>query len=180
MRNNKFKLLTGLVLLIVLLVSTTSCFNICQHEYEEIDYMESTCSKEGYVVNKCKLCEKEVKKTVKKTPHNNIEEIVNPTCTEEGYTLKTCKDCGYIQKENVVSALSHSFGSWEIIQDATSVSDGLKTRTCQRCGHVEEETITSMSYVDLEIINEPFDPNINYTCNSYEELLLKFNSSKAC
>lgn len=169
------RIFLSFIFIIVLLISLTSCFNICNHEYEEVDYLEPTCSKDGYVINKCKLCEKTTKKEVKKLPHNYIEEKVQPTCVLEGYTLKTCIDCGYSQKDKVVKELGHTFGAWEIILDATSVTDGLKTRKCQVCQHIEEEIIQSMSYIDLDIINEPFDENKNYICNTYEELLLKFN-----
>ena len=53
------RILLSFIFIIVLLISLTSCFNICNHEYEEVDYLEPTCSKDGYVINKCKLCGKE-------------------------------------------------------------------------------------------------------------------------
>lgn len=162
--------------IIFILFSLTSCFNLfCKHEYVETKKVVATCSTEGYILKECTLCQKEVKEIISKLPHNYEEEVVNPTCTEQGYTINTCENCGHVLKDDFKEALGHNFSVWEIIKEPTEVANGLKERKCQSCSFVEQEVILSVSYINLDIIKQPFDENINYKCSSYEELLLMFN-----
>lgn len=175
MKKNIIKIITLFSFLLISIISLTSCFNMCKHEYVESSRVDATCEKEGYIIKVCSLCDKETKQTIAKIPHEYVEEKVLPTCTEEGYTLKVCKNCDHEEITNYVSELGHDFGSWETIIEATELSDGLKRRTCTVCSHQEEEVISSISYINLDIIKESFDASIQYKCSSYEELLLKFN-----
>ena len=175
MKKNIIKIITLFSFLLISIISLTSCFNMCKHEYVESSRVDATCEKEGYIIKVCSLCDKETKQTIAKIPHEYVEEKVLPTCTEEGYTLKVCKNCDHEERINYVSELGHNFGSWETIIEATELSDGLKRRTCTVCSHQEEEVISSISYINLDIIKESFDASIQYKCSSYEELLLKFN-----
>lgn len=175
MKKNIIKNITILCFLLVIGCLLTSCFNTCKHEYVETSRIEATCKKEGTIIKTCSLCQKELKETITKKPHTYTEEIINATCTEKGYTLKTCSECGHLEKDNYTNALGHNFSSWETIIEPTELSDGLKRRSCISCNHQEEEVISSISYIDLDIIKEPFDESVQYKCNSYEELLLKFN-----
>lgn len=154
-----------------------SCGEIetCVHEYELVESKESTCSEKGYTLEKCSLCDK-IKKTDKKLlEHNIIEEVIAPSCTEKGYTLKSCTNCNYEKKENIQEQLGHSFGDWETVKEATELSDGLKTRKCDICKFTEEVIIESKTYINLEFIKYPFNPNKTYECKTYEELSFIFN-----
>ena len=61
---------------------------------------------------------------------------VDPTCTEDGYTLHTCQNCGATMKDNIVPALEHIEGDWEVTAEPTQTEEGLKELRCTRCGEV--------------------------------------------
>lgn len=61
---------------------------------------------------------------------------VEPTCTEDGYTLHTCQNCGATMKDNIVPALEHIEGDWEVTTEPTQTEEGLKELRCTRCGEV--------------------------------------------
>ena len=61
---------------------------------------------------------------------------VDPTCTEDGYTLHTCQNCGATMKDNIVPALEHIEGDWEVTVEPTQTEEGLKELRCTRCGEV--------------------------------------------
>lgn len=175
MKKNIYKVTLLSSLVFFLMFCLLSCSLICKHNYVEVSKQEATCKEEGYIIKQCSLCEKKVKETINKIPHDYKEEVISPTCTEEGYTLKTCQKCQYEVKENISKPLGHLFGAWDTQVIPTEISDGLKVRKCTRCPYEEKEIISSVSYINLNIIKEPFDSNILYTCTSYEELLLMFN-----
>ena len=78
---------------------------------------------------------------------HTFESVVTPpTCTEQGYTTYTCTDCGRIKTGDYVSALGHSFGSWEVTLEPDCVSSGAEQAVCQVCGHVETRPLLPLGH----------------------------------
>ena len=76
------------------------------------------------------------------------------TCTEAGLTDgKICANdkCGAIvTAQEVIPALGHAFGEWEVTTAPTYEATGLKTRTCSVCGETETEIIDKLPPVGKE------------------------------
>ena len=167
------------ILSILLLCNSCSFLQqlICDHQYNVISEEASTCSSNGKVVKECELCHKVKVESIDKLPHNFNSDFVSPNCSEQGYKHNVCLNCGYEEKTDYVNALGHKYGEFVVILNPSDVSDGIKERVCEVCNHVDRQYIISKSYVDLSVIKEEFDPSINYQCNSYDELLAKFNAA---
>lgn len=149
----------------------------CNHQYKVISEESATCSSYGKITKECELCQKVVTEKTDKLPHNYKSEVVKPDCVNQGYTNNVCLDCGHNEKNNYVDALGHDFSDWVIVQQPNDVTDGIKERVCKTCEFVEKEYVMSKNYADLSVIKEEFDPNNRYDCNSYEEILAKFNAA---
>ncbi len=61
---------------------------------------------------------------------------VEPTCTKNGYTVYTYKDRTEIK--DIVPALGHTFGEWNIISTPAETVPGTRNHTCTVCGMFEE------------------------------------------
>ena len=68
---------------------------------------------------------------------------VAATCTETGLTAGSrCKVCGEVLvAQEVIPALGHDFGAWNISKPATCTEAGEKLRECSRCGMTETEEV---------------------------------------
>ncbi len=78
--------------------------------------------------------------------HEYIDEVVAPTCTEKGYTKHTC-ECGDTYNNSEIEAKGHSFGEWEVVEEATEEEKGLKQRECTVCFEKEKEEIPMLEHV---------------------------------
>lgn len=105
--------------------------------------VDSTCAKEGYEVEVCKICGKEHgQRTVIETKQHTwgpVTEKTAATCTEDQTTVRYCKVCGAEEKATKVAGtkLGHDWSAWTVVTEATCTEKGSKTRTCARCGKVE-------------------------------------------
>ena len=114
-----------------------------------------------------------------------------PTCYEHGYTEgKKCSTCNeIIVYPVVVPSPGHSFGPWEIIQEATYNQLGIKTRTCV-CGEKEElwfafskqaeyNTYTSIipsNWNELTYLDDNNTQILNYIVSPFFEYDYKFEN----
>ena len=71
-------------------------------------------------------------------------EVIPPTCTDGGYSLYTNPETGEVVMEDVVPAVGHIFGSWQITEEATLLTPGSRSRICESCG----ETQTARAYYE--------------------------------
>ena len=77
--------------------------------------------------------------------HEYTDEVVAPTCTEKGYTKHTC-ECGDTYNDSDVDAKGHSYGEWEVVEEATEEETGLKERVCSVCLNKETEVIPVLEH----------------------------------
>ncbi len=80
-----------------------------------------------------------------KHEHSYSSSKVEATCTEQGYTAYTC-ECGDTYEDNYVPVKGHSFGSWQVVTEATEEAEGLQERVCV-CGEKETETLPKLEHV---------------------------------
>lgn len=86
--------------------------------------------------------------TVAEAVHGSYTTVVtDPTCEEAGYTTYTCACGSDVYTADETAALGHTWGEWEVVEEATEDTVGLKQRLCGVCGEVEEEEIPMLNHV---------------------------------
>lgn len=110
--------------------------------------------------------------------HDYAVQVVPATCTTDGYVWKYCRLCGEalkgddgeIAKDEIVPAMGHRYGEWNVEQKATCVQEGIWYRTCINCDTVETKTVPLLDHADLNVdgkcdvcgaemeLNERFSP----------------------
>ncbi len=132
-------------------ITVTAVFEkeTCKHEsIEFVTVTPSTCTSEGNAEVKCSYCGYVLSSTVIEPAHTPGEwrVLIEASCTADGLSRVCCTICGETVGENVLPAISHSFGDWQT--DANSGS----TRACTICGYTETKEAT-----DTEIGTAPPD-----------------------
>ncbi len=94
---------------------------------DDADFITAT-TYTGYVVIPCT---DHVMEVVSETP---------ATCTTAGERVLKCKYCDVTTTE-VIDALGHTWGEWEVTTPATCAGAGVETRTCSVCGETETREI---------------------------------------
>ncbi|MBR3767180.1 MAG: hypothetical protein IKL10_02955 [Clostridia bacterium] len=81
---------------------------------------------------------------------------IPPTCMEDGYLLYLCSVCGHNYKDYVggSSALGHSFGEWEVVDEASCTAEGLMKQVCSRCKGSATKTIPVLEHIDFDSSGE--------------------------
>lgn len=82
---------------------------ISAHKFEKVSDVAATCTAEGVVTYKCKVCGETKVETTKKLDHDYrviTDASLAPTCTKSGLELKVCVACGD-KLTKTVSALGH-------------------------------------------------------------------------
>ena len=99
---------------------------------------EATHSSKGSERRDCENCDAYETRDIAIQKHQYTSTVIAPTCTSEGYTLYEC-ECGDSYQDNYVSTLSHNYGQFSVVTEATCLTGGTKVHSCETCGH--EETI---------------------------------------
>ena len=117
------------------------------HSYETV-VTAPTCTAQGHTTYTCSVCEHSyVDNYVSALGHTEVvDSAVEATCTETGLTEgKHCSVCGEVLvAQQVLPALGHSYGDWEIVKEPTENEAGEKRKTCE-CGHFISEEIPILS-----------------------------------
>lgn len=82
--------------------------------------------------------------TAKTHAHKYTNKVTKATCTADGYTTYTCA-CGDTYTGNKTSALSHSYGAWKTVKEATTSAEGKRERVCSRCSKKESKSIPKLT-----------------------------------
>ena len=127
------------------IISVDKVLSIGEHYYE-IEYINPTCSEEGYALHICE-CGNNYKDTyVDALGHNYNSIVTNPTCLEEGYTTNICERCNYTYIDNYVDAKGHTYNDWYKVINETCEQQGLKQRDCINCNHYETNIIEELGH----------------------------------
>lgn len=115
----------------------------CNHEdYEWVELIKPTCSKEGKSVKVCQNCEKILEtESIDKLEHKMVRrKTTAATCMSPKLIEKECKICGFTTIEREGSAIDHRY-KWTTTRKATCAVEGIKTGTCSICGATKAEAI---------------------------------------
>ncbi len=117
-------------------VTVTALFEkeTCKHEsIEFVTVVPPTCTSEGAAEVKCSYCGYVLSSTVVEPAHTPGEwvTLIESTCSAEGLSRMCCTVCGATVSENVLPAISHTFGEWE------TDAEGNSTRSCTVCKYTE-------------------------------------------
>ena len=83
--------------------------NYIEHEYEQIESIDSTCTEYGKVVYSCKICDR-AKEELKQPEHKWESEYTidkEATCTEKGLKSRHCQNCNEITDTVEIDMLKH-------------------------------------------------------------------------
>lgn len=132
-----------------------------EHHYLQT-VISSTCTTDGYTINKCTDCELEYySNNVPKLGHNyNLTKKVAPTCTVQGYDLYTCSRCNSTEKRNTVSATGHNYTFTKTVSP-TCTAQGYDLYTCSACTVTEKRNTISATGHKYVLSN-----HIDSTCNT--------------
>ena len=124
------------------ILTSQTVINVKDHAEVVDPAVEATCTSTGLTEGKhCAICGAVLvpQTIVPVIDHSYSYVTTAPTCTAQGYTTYTCA-CGESYISDYVDIISHSFGEWITVKEATTTEEGLKTRSCS-CGQQESEVI---------------------------------------
>jgi hypothetical protein len=76
--------------------------------------------------------------------HREIKtDLIAPSCNAAGVQKYQCI-CGYGKREQSIPTVSHNWGNWYTVTEASVSANGLQRRTCSRCGTSEDASIPAL------------------------------------
>ncbi len=155
-RMKKTAYLMFCLLLVGIAFAMTSCLDICDHVYEEIEEerVHPTCTADGTYMFACTLCGR--RKTVKPglmdaamlaTGHAYAEveeERVLPTCTSDGMYVYVCTSCGDRitlepdMSDTAMKAQGHDTDEGCVTVPVSCLTDGTVVYACRTCREILE------------------------------------------
>lgn len=112
---------------------------------------EATCAATGLKVRRCTQCDTYEEQSLPKAEHAYTDVVIEPTCLREGYTSHTCEGCGHSYADSKTPTGDHSFGAWEVIQEATCLEKGSRQRSCTIC---QTRTTEETDFADHDYLDE--------------------------
>ena len=114
---------------------------------------EATEELEGLKERVCSVCGYKETSNIDKLDHTHT--FSNEWSFDENNHWHT-STCGHEVKSN---ESSHTFGSWNVVREATEELEGLKERICSVCGYKETSSINKLEHSHIYV---------NYSFNEYE------------
>ncbi|MBO6263894.1 MAG: hypothetical protein J6N93_06485, partial [Clostridia bacterium] len=114
--------------------------NETTHDYEIAEQKAATCTDDGYIKYKCKICDDEYTVEIKALGHDYKATVTAATCTAYGYTTYVCKVCGNYYTGDYVNPLGHKYAETER-KDATCTENGYIKYKCGECSDEKEQVI---------------------------------------
>lgn len=114
------------------------------HTEEIIPGKAATCTETGLTDGKkCFVCGEILTAQIEipAPGHNYTASVTEPTCTEDGFTIYTCPCGDAFAIDEVLPAIGHTPGEWEVVTDAQIGIDGLEQQKCTVCGEVLDERV---------------------------------------
>lgn len=99
---------------------------------------EAQCNVAGKQTVQCTRCRNTFTQTTEKTPHQYVDEVVEPTCRENGYTVHTCNVCGSCYSDQVVEKLEHDWSEPIVAYEASCEQDAYVYLLCNKCNYSQQ------------------------------------------
>ena len=168
---------TGAMTLVAVFDRTNSA-DTCEHEYiiDQEKTTAPTCEKNGVRVENCILCGNTKRTyhqddpTLKKLPHLEEEQIVEPTCAVDGYKYIYCPNgCGLESTTPIRATGNHEYDSskWHTSTQPTLYVDGVYENRCIVCNGAVITRVASKNVEDEQLFDEKVDISYLYTGGSY-------------
>lgn len=129
------------------------------HSYEVIEAKAAICTEIGWdKYEKCSICgEEKGYKEIPATGHTEVTDLAKNADCGTGTTGLTegkhCSICKEILVKQEEIPISHSFGEWEMKEEATCTTKGMEERQCSECYKTEtRETETNSKNHDYQKI----------------------------
>lgn len=80
---------------------------------------------------------------------------VEATCYQQGSRSRHCTVDGCQARTDVeiLGRQEHTYGEWQVIQEASATDTGIKVRSCRICGHSETQEIPNLTDAPKEMAN---------------------------
>ena len=117
---------------------------VCNHEYVESVFCDSTCLNYGYSLSTCSACSDEIVTLIEPKGHELLdwEAITLPTKLSPGVSKRNCRKCSYSEKEIVNWCYGyHEYTDWFTEQEPTQTEVGKSIRHCTICGEIEVQEL---------------------------------------
>ena len=114
-------------------------------QWEVLEEVEATCTKDGKVVKKCKTHGDTITMIDSARGHEwgAWTTIKKPSCAD-GEQQHVCGVCKTVEKRSIKATKAHSFSAWKVIRKATVLAEGTQERTCSGGGKKETASIKKL------------------------------------
>ena len=114
-------------------------------QWEVVEEVEATCTKDGKVVKKCKTHGDTI--TMIDSAHGHEwgawTTIKKPSCAD-GEQQHVCGVCKTVEKRSIKATKAHSFSAWKVTKNATVLAEGVQQRSCSVCGETETASVAKL------------------------------------
>ena len=114
-------------------------------QWEVLEEVEATCTKDGKVVKKCKTHGDTITMIDSARGHEwgAWTTIKKPSCAD-GEQQHVCGVCKTVEKRSIKATKAHSFSAWKVTKNATVLAEGVQQRSCSVCGKTETASIAKL------------------------------------
>lgn len=136
-------------------------FTCITHRSKLTETKNPTCTKDGYKLYTCQICNAQYKEIIKAKGHTIVtDKGVPATCTGSGLTSGThCSTCGAIvTAQQIISAKGHTYK--QTVTPATTSKDGKIVKKCSVCSATVTSSIAKISSVSLSAVNYTYNGGV--------------------
>ena len=136
-------------------------FTCVTHRSKLTETKNPTCTKDGYKLYTCQICNAQYKEIIKAKGHTIVtDKGVPATCTGSGLTSGThCSTCGAIvTAQQIISAKGHTYK--RTVTPATTSKDGKIVKKCSVCGATVTSSIAKIFTVSLSAVNYTYNGGV--------------------
>ena len=132
----------------------------CEHDFVTTEYEAPTCESNGKLVQRCSKCRVTQRfnhnnnDELKKLPHLELEERVEPTCAVDGYSTIYCPNgCGLSKTSTLRATGNHEYDrlNWTTVIKPTKYVNGKLQNLCVVCGGAPQERTSPYNALEEEL-----------------------------
>ena len=136
-------------------------FTCITHRSKLTETKNPTCTKDGYKLYTCQICNAQYKEIIKAKGHTVVtDKGVPATCTGSGLTSGThCSTCGAIvTAQQIIAETGHTYK--QSVTPAAIGKDGKIIKKCSVCGATVTSSIAKISSVSLSAVNYTYNGGV--------------------